>query len=191
VWRIGRWIVTDLGTTESTTLVFKEPLPAGPRTSSREARGRRRLGCAARLSNSVWRNAQPKGQTLSFIIRQFNLGQKPGTNERSRLRPVIRRISATPFLSRIGRGVSDAENSHENVCLFAVHFCRHSADAILVCKHCSCRDGKRLRWTRRFLRKSHSQWSAIKLLSNDGGSSPIPVWHAGSRVSQSMRHSSH
>jgi hypothetical protein len=27
--------------------------------------------------------------------------------------------------------------------------------------------------------------------SNDSGSSPIAIWHAGSRLSQQMRHSSH
>jgi hypothetical protein len=71
------------------------------------------------------------------------------------------------------------ENSYENVSVFG----QHGADAVLVCRHCACRDGKRIRWTRRVLRKSHSQWGARKLLSNDSGSSQIAIWHAGSRLS--------
>jgi hypothetical protein len=74
-------------------------------------------------------------------------------------------------------------NSYENFCLFGAHFYWYGADATLVCEHYACRDGKRLRRTRRLLRKSHSQWRASKLLSNDSGSSPIAIWHAGSRLS--------
>ena len=32
--------------------------------------------------------------------------------------------------------------------------------------------------------KSHSQWGASKLLSNDSGSSLIAIWHARSRLSR-------
>jgi hypothetical protein len=82
-------------------------------------------------------------------------------------------------------------NSYEKFCLFGAHFYWYGADADLVCEHCACRDGKRLRRTRRLLRKSHGQRRASKLLRNDSGSSPIAIWHAGSRLSQQMRHSSH
>src|SRR5215468_5511706 len=109
-----------------------------------------------------------------------------------RWRPVgSRRISAKPSVGRLDVAVAAGENSYANFYLFAAHFDWYGADPILVCEHCACRDGKRLRRTRRLLRKSHSQWGASRLLSNDGGSSPIAIWHARSRLSQWMRHSSH
>jgi hypothetical protein len=60
----------------------------------------------------------------------------------------------------------------------------YGVDAILFGEHCACRDGKRLRRTRRLLRKSHIQWRASKLFSDDRGSSPITIWRAGSRLSR-------
>src|SRR6516164_4744451 len=87
--------------------------------------------------------------------------------------------------------VAAEENSYENFCLFGAHVYWFGTDGVLVCEHGACRDGKRLRRTRRLLRKSHSQWGASKLLSNDSGSSPFAIWRAGSRLSQWLRHSSH
>jgi hypothetical protein len=87
--------------------------------------------------------------------------------------------------------VAAGENSYENFCLFAANVYWYGAGTILVCERCAGGDGKRLRRTRWLLRKSHSQWRASKLLSNDSGSSPIAIWHARSRLSQWMRHSSH
>jgi hypothetical protein len=71
--------------------------------------------------------------------------------------------------------VAAGENSYENFRLFGTHSFCYGADANLVCEHCACRNGKRLRRTRWLLRKSHSQWRAGKLLSNDSGSSPIAI----------------
>src|SRR6516162_10838473 len=88
------------------------------------------------------------------------------------------------LLVKLDVAVAAGENSYANFCSFGMRFYWYGADPILVCEHRACRDGKRLRRTRRLLRKSHSQWGASKLLSNDGGSSPIAIWHARSRLSQ-------
>jgi hypothetical protein len=104
----------------------------------------------------------------------------------------LRRISATSFIGqRSDVAVAAEEYPYENIRLFGARVCWHGADAIRVGGHCACSDGKRLRWTRRLLRKPHSQWRASELLSNDSGSSRIAIWHTGSRLSQQMRHSSH
>jgi hypothetical protein len=88
------------------------------------------------------------------------------------------------LLAKLDVAVAAGENSYENFCLFAAHFYWYGADANFVCEYCACRDGKRLRRTRRLLRKSYSQRRASKLLCNDGGSSSIAIWYAGSRLSQ-------
>src|SRR5215472_3826542 len=87
-------------------------------------------------------------------------------------------------LVKLDVAVAAGENSYENFCLFGAHLYWYGTDGILVCEHGACRDGKRLRRTRRLLRKSHSQWGASRLLSNDSGSSPIAVRHASSRLSR-------
>jgi hypothetical protein len=87
--------------------------------------------------------------------------------------------------------VTTGENLYENFRLFEPKFCWYGADAILFSGHCACRDGKRLRRTRRLLRKSYSQRRASELLGNDSGSSQISIRHAGECMSQRMRHSSH
>jgi hypothetical protein len=88
------------------------------------------------------------------------------------------------LLVKLDLAVAAGENSYEK-------FRWYSATAVLVSGNRACRNGQRLRWPRRLLRKSHGQWTASKLLSNDSGSSPIAIWHSGSRLSQQMRHSSH
>src|SRR5262249_5989798 len=100
------------------------------------------------------------------------------------------RLPLRLLLVKLNVAVAAGENSYANFCSFGAHFCCYGADAILVYEHCACRDGKRLRRTGRLLRKSNSQWGARKLLSNDSGSPPIAFWHAGSRLSRYMRHSS-
>src|SRR5262249_14859344 len=83
------------------------------------------------------------------------------------------------------------ENSYENFSLFGAHFYCYGADATLVCEHGARRDSKRLRRIRWLLPKSHSQWGASRLLSNNSGSSPIALLHAGSRLSRQLGHCSH
>src|SRR5215469_7794867 len=103
-----------------------------------------------------------------------------------RWRPVLAFAEFPVRLSLVKFDVAVAakENSYENLCLFGAHFYWFGTDGVLVCEHGACRDGKRLRRTRRLLRKSHSQWGASRLLSNDSGSSPIAIWRAGLRLSQ-------
>jgi len=95
----------------------------------------------------------------------------------------LHRGSAILLLVKLDVAVSQWECSYESFCASGGNFCWYGADAVLVCRHCACGDGKRLRWTRRLLRKSYSQWRASKLLSNDSGSSQIAIWHAGSGLS--------
>src|SRR6516162_9142091 len=101
-----------------------------------------------------------------------------------RWRPVLAfaEFPARISLVKLDVAVAAEENSYENFCLFGFYW--YGADAILVCEHRACGDGKRLRRTRWLLRKSHSQWRASRLLSNDSGSSPIAIWRAGSGLSQ-------
>ena len=73
-------------------------------------------------------------------ISKWWLQRIAGANGRSlATNTALRRTSATPFLSKIRFGSSGMENSHENICLFGVHFCWYGADAILVCERaCFC-----------------------------------------------------
>jgi hypothetical protein len=95
------------------------------------------------------------------------------------------------LLVKLDVAVAAGDGSYENFCVLGGNCCWYGSDAERVRESRACGDGKRLRRTRRLLRKSHSQWRARKLFSNDGGSSPIALWHEGSRLSQRMRHSSH
>jgi hypothetical protein len=71
--------------------------------------------------------------------------------------------------------VAVAAEGYSYVKLFGPYFCWRSSHAILVSGHRTSRDGKRLRWTRRCLRKSDSQWRACKLLSNDPDASQFAL----------------
>src|SRR6516164_6655852 len=67
-----------------------------------------------------------------------------------RWRPVLAfaEFPARISLVKLDVAVAAEENSYENFCLFGAHFYWYGADAILVCEHCACGDGKRLRRTR-------------------------------------------
>src|SRR5215469_16237346 len=92
-----------------------------------------------------------------------------------RWRPVLAfaEFPGSISLVKLDVAVAAEENSYDNLCLFGAHSYWYGTDGILGCEHCACGDGKHLRRTRCLLRKSHSQWRATILLSNDSGSSPI------------------